>query len=409
MSGERPTRGTTPAAESSAAPWQVNWQAYDVPRLDEATRDDGADQTLAIGARAVGDLTAHAGELLQAALQRLEQSWSDRSPAATEVFAYTRALAASFADDAVAYHQLAADVGRITDELAHTRQEIEPLAREWETLGEQPSATAPSLSAAAQDLNRRGRHSMTAMEQAVRHMRIHGPRLYRPKVTEERPHGGSGPEHDRRSPAFDPVDMAGGGFGPKAPPVPFTPPAAIPGVPTVLVQTFAAVQATTSAEMAYDRAQTDSGSGYGESDYNGDGPSLSGGPRMTPFGPGSPVSMMPLGMNSSVAPGGGALILPGPGVGGGGVLRKATMTWSATSGPAAGSVIDGSRGGQLADWARDLPQAADSTGERLWQVAQGGPALITPGAVQGPGARQVAQEQALRRWYDELAQPWRES
>jgi hypothetical protein len=407
MSGEHPTRGTTPVAESSAAPWQVNWQAYDVPRLAEATRDDGADRSPAIGARAVGDLTAHAGELLQAALQRLEQSWSDRSPAASEVFAYTQKLAASLADDADAYYQLAADVGRITDELAHTRQDIEPLAREWDTLGEQPSATAPTLSAAAQDLNRRGRHRMTAMEQAVRHMRIHGPKPYVPKVTGQRPHSGSGPEHDRR-PDFDPVDVAAGGFGPQAPRVPFAPPAAIPGIPTVLAQTFSAVQATTSAAMAYDRAQTDGG-GHDDSAYGGDGPSLSGGPPMTPFGPGSPVSMMPLGMNSSLAPGGGALILPGPGVGGGGVLRKATMSWSATSGRAAGSVIDGSRAGQLADWARDLPQAADSMGDRLWQVAQGGPALITPGVVQGPGARQAAQEQALRRWYDELAQPWRES
>jgi hypothetical protein len=150
---------------------------------------------------------------------------------------------------------------------------------------------------------------------------------------------------------------------------------------------------------------------YDDSDagYGGDGPLLSGGPPMTPFGPGAPVSMMPLGMNSPLASGGGALILPGPGVGAGGVLRRATMTWSATSGPAAGSVIDGSRGGQLADWARDLPQAADSGGDRMWQVAQGGLGLITPGAVQGPGARQIAQEQALRKWYADLAEPWRDS
>ncbi|NUT32133.1 MAG: hypothetical protein HOV79_03560 [Hamadaea sp.] len=391
-------------ATEGTAPWQVNWQAYDVPRLADAAREDPDSRAVPLGGRALADLTGHAGELLQAAIGRLEGSWSDRSPAATEVFTYARTLAASLLGDAQAYHQLAADVGRICDELGMTRAEIDPLLREWESLGEQPGATAASLGAAAQDLNRRGRNAMGKLENALRHMRIRGPKAYRPSVGgAERPRPADPGGHHRRVPDFHRDDYTA--VSGAAPPVPLSPPPGLPGVVTVLGTTATAFQSTANVS-ANDLDRYGSGD-YGDYIDGSDGPSLTGGLPMTPFAPGSPVSMMPLGMSSGMAPGGGAFILPGPGVGAGGVLRKATMTWSAATSPT-GSVIDGSgRGrGQLEEWARDLP-GPSADGDLRWQVAQGGVGVITPGAVQGPGARKAAEEEALRKWYADLAQPWR--
>lgn len=393
---------TTPEP-SGAAPWQVNWQAYDVPRLADAAREDPDSRAVPLGARALAELTGHAGDLLQAAIARLEEGWSDRSPAATAVFTYARTLAASLLDDAQSYQQLAADVGRICDELGLTRAEIDPLLREWETLGEQPGATAASLGVAAQDLNRRGRYAMSKMEHAVRTMRIRGPKRYVPTVDGgSRPRPAEPSRHHHRVPVLVDPDAYTGVSG-SAPPVPLVPPPGLPGVATVIGSTTAAFQTAVTIS-----ANGEAGDRYGEyGDYIDDsgGPSLTGGPPMTPFASGAPVSMMPLGMNSGMAAGGGALILPGPGVGAGGVLRKATMSWTAEKGPS-GSVINATGRGDLADWARDLPGPA-ADGDLRWQVAQGGPGVITPGAVQGPGARKAAEEQALRRWYADLAQPWR--
>jgi len=408
------------------APWQVNWQAYDVPRIAGAVRSDPHERDVIPAARAVGDLTAHAADLLVRAVEKLEKSWSEKSEAAAETFAYARALAASLRGDADVYHQIAADVGRVADELDRARQEVDPLLREWMQLGDSATATTASLGAAAQDLNRRARHAMAKMDQAIGNLHIKGPKAYAPKIL---PVDVPKDDHDRprREPRTDPdhgprKDFPRGGAvftgagAVLAPVVGYAPPPGLPGVPTTVSasagagvvssgsgggQTAAEALRQQADEHKYDRA-------YDGVTYDGPGPALTGGgPPMTPMAPGAPVSMMPLGMNSGMAPGGGAFILPGPGVGGGGVLRKATMSWSAAPAPQTGTVIDGSRGGALADWADGLPKTTNTPpATPTWQVSRGGPGVIAPGAVLGPGSRQVAEEQALKKWYERLAEPW---
>ncbi|MEV6966284.1 hypothetical protein AB0M47_14305 [Hamadaea sp. NPDC051192] len=418
------------------APWQVNWQAYDVPRIADAVQRDPHERDVIPAANAVGDLVAHAAELLLTAVGKLEKSWSAKSEAAAETYAYARALAASLKGDADAYHQIAADVGKVVDQLDRARTEIDPLVEEWLRLGESATATTASLSAAAQDLNRRARGTMSHMDQAVGPLRIKGPKAYAPKILpvsiapdeprKDRPHRQPRTDPDGPGRKDNPHDFPRGGGGAGgviggalftaaavvAPPVGYAPPPGLPGVATTTSsglgagssggnRSAAEVLSERASEHVYDRAY---------SDYDGPGPTLTGGggPPTTAMTPGAPVSMMPLGMNSGMAPGGGAFVLPGPGVGGGGVLRKATMSWSATPAPQTGTVIDGSRGGQLADWAAGLPKStAPPPGAPTWQVARGGPGVITPGASLGPGARQGDDAQALKKWYAELAEPWR--
>jgi hypothetical protein len=438
------------------APWQVNWQAYDVPRIADVVRPDPHERDVIPGARAVGDLATHAADLVLRAVGKLEKSWSDKSDAAAEAYAYARALAASLRADADAYHQIAADVGRIVEEIDRARREIEPLTREWEGLGDSATATVASLGTAAQDLNRRARNTMGTMDQAVGQMAVKTPQPYNPKIL---PTSGSGSGHTGQSGRVDQPHREprtgrdgenqfgqhggggssghGGGAGRIiaggivagalftagaiiAPRVGYRPPPAIPGVPATTSRSGSAPDGDgkqTAAEALHERADEhiyegaydSSPDGSADASYGGPGPTLTGGgPAMTPMTPGAPVSMMPLGMNSGMAPGGGAFILPGPGVGGGGVLRKATMSWSAAPAPETGRVIDGSRGGQLADWASGLPKPeATPPGTPTWQVARGGPGIIAPGSVLGPGARQAEEERALKKWYADLAAPWR--
>ncbi|MEV0271724.1 hypothetical protein AB0H43_23335 [Hamadaea sp. NPDC050747] len=417
------------------APWQVNWQAYDVPRIADAIQRDPNERDVIPAASAVGDLVGHTADLLLTAVGKLEKSWSAKSEAAAETFAYARALAASLKADADTYHQIAADVGKVVDQIDQARTEIEPLVLEWLRLGESATATTASLSAAAQDLNRRARGTMSHLDQVVAQLRIKGPKAYGPKILPI----SVGPEHPKkedrphREPRTDPDGpgrkdwprdfprgggVAGGALftaaAVVAPAVGYSPPPGLPGVATTTSsssgpsvgssggnRSAAEVLNERASEHIYDRAY---------SDYDGPGPTLTGGggPPATPMTPGAPVSMMPLGMNSGMAPGGGAFVLPGPGVGAGGVVRKATMSWSATPAPQTGTIIDGSRGGQLADWAAGLPKpAAQPVGTPTWQVPRGGPGVIMPGAVLGAGSRQVEEEQALKKWYAELAEPWR--
>ncbi|NUR72139.1 MAG: hypothetical protein HOU81_15090 [Hamadaea sp.] len=419
-----------------AAPWQVNWQAYDVPRIAEAVQPDPHERDIIPAATAVGDLLAHAADLLLRAVGKLEKSWSDKSDAAAETYAIARALAASLKGDSETYHQLAADVGRVVDQIDLARRDVEPVLQDWLLLGQSATATTTSLTTAAQELNRRARGAMGRMDKAVSQMQVNRPTAYSPKilpVSVESDHGRKD-DRPRREPRTDPegsrhvplpraVIVAAGAV--LAPAVGWAPTPGLPGVSTTVSSSAYSPSAASSggnrsaAEVLNERASAhvydhayasadDSSSGG----YDGPGPTLTGGggPPMTPMTPGAPVSMMPLGMNSGMAPGGGALVLPGPGVGGGGVLRKATMSWSATPAPQTGTVIDGTRGGQLADWAAGLPKpTAQPVGTPTWQVARGGPGVIGPGSVLGPGARQAEDERSLKKWYAELATPWRES
>lgn len=100
-----------------------------------------------------------------------------------------------------------------------------------------------------------------------------------------------------------------------------------------------------------------------------DSPRLAAMPRPVPAMPGHPVSMLPIPPGNAYAPGGGAYLLPGPGVGAHGFI---------------------------------VPMAASL----IWRVPKGVPPAILPVTDSPPTPGPEAVE-GFHGWYSSLATPWR--
>ena len=106
-----------------------------------------------------------------------------------------------------------------------------------------------------------------------------------------------------------------------------------------------------------------------------DTPQLAGMPRPVPAMPGHPVSMLPIPPGNPYAPGGGAYLLPGPGVGPHGFI---------------------------------VPMAAAPPPLKpsIWRVPKGVPPVILPVA-ESPGHPTPQTIAGFHDWYSTLATPWR--
>lgn len=117
----------------------------------------------------------------------------------------------------------------------------------------------------------------------------------------------------------------------------------------------------------------------GYAPVSGGGPALAGMPAPVPAVSGQPVSMLPVPPGNPYAPGGGAYLLPGPGVGGFGFIV-----------PAPGSP--------------DAP--AQSPSRSSWRMPSGVPPVILPVAT-SPGSPTPEAAAAFDSWFTRMATPWR--
>ncbi|GHJ48463.1 hypothetical protein Cs7R123_58050 [Catellatospora sp. TT07R-123] len=362
----------------------VDWNAYDVPRMWDMVRheDDALGWEQIQGFKQLSELIDSHVAALERQREQLWQAWPPEStPAAVTLLKALDQHISALKSDSLAAATSSHGLNGIMVSLSTAKREMQPLAEEWFNHTSHVARPGPWWSHVADRLNREARSIMGKSDADVNSYRS---RLIVPQIVQS-------PVRDKRTTikSGEGGPEAGTGFGPGTGGPNFRPARPIPPVP-------------------------------GFPPLQGSGPDLQGLPAGVPAVPGQPVSMLPIAPGNPYVPGGGAYILPGPGVGRGGyVVPMPTASTAATgygtnaggrlgpngsSGmmpmPVGGAPAPGRGSGGQGGYRRQ--------GETTWPVRQGVPPVIMPEAkLQQHGVEQDDTSAAFQEWYTELAMPWR--
>ncbi|GHJ49193.1 hypothetical protein Cs7R123_65350 [Catellatospora sp. TT07R-123] len=353
------------------------WGAFDVPRMWDSVRtEDDPDAWKQVqGWESLGQLLAEHHDRLAGMRNSLIEVWDPaRSRAADEFFKFLDKLIDTMGENAYASVGNARGLDGVLTALKTAKEKVSPLKEQWDSV---TSDWLPEWwDHAAGKLNDQARQAMTDAETAVadhrRRMIIPQPYEFREAQSRPRdeddddddsPHGGGPETHRIGKPA-----------GP--PPVPGHHPV-MPG-----------------------------------------SPELEGLPDPVPAVPGSPVSVLPVPPGNRYAPGGGAYVLPGPGVGRGGWIAPMPSPGGLGSAQAGATAGRGAAGTGMMPIASPVggpgQQGARGSGREgrkdvIWQVGQGVPPVIE-GAPRDPGPasrdEMAAVDESFVDWFAGVATPW---
>ncbi|MBV1855290.1 hypothetical protein [Catellatospora tritici] len=356
------------------------WGAFDVPRMWDSVRteDDPLAWKQAQGWESLGQLLAEHHDRLVRMRNSLIDVWDpERSPAADEFFSFLDRLILAMRENAYAAVGTARGLDGVLSALKTAKEQVAPLKEQWDSV---TSDWLPEWwDHAAEKLNDQARQAMTDAEVAVadHRRRIIVPQIYDYHEAQ------SGPEKE--------VDEGDGGDkgqrtgGPT--PVRVSRPSGPPPVP------------------GYDPVTPG-------------GPDLEALPPPVPAVPGSPVSVLPVPPGNPYAPGGGAYVLPGPGVGQGGWIAPMPVPGATGFAQSAGGSGRGAASAGMMPFASPVggpsPQGGRGSGragrrDMLWHVEQGVPAVIEglpPASVPATRDEVAAQDEAFVDWFADVATPW---
>jgi hypothetical protein len=372
--------GGIPRQPSWPASWCPRWTAFDVPRMWDMVEPEGkwsAMEQIA-GFRALADLLLEHHRLWRGRRDFIAQVW--QSPAAEQFLLRLDVYGNDMLIDAECARQTAYALDSTVSALSKAREQIAPLVGQWSTV---TNDWIPEWwNHAAAKLNDEARQIMAEADRAIA--------AARPNISA--PGRISSPYIDIRQmiegdPDFptSPSMATHGGARLRVPPIPGHD-------PLVAGQdrpTLAAINA----------------------------------PQLVPAVPGQAVSMLPISPGSPYAPFGGAYILPGPGVGGGGYVvpmppggrspigpRALTPPLAGVNGPGSAAA-----GGMMPVPMTSIAGAAGGSHGALyrrpnvtWHTDKGVPPVIRIEEDEFvPDQPTLKQEEEFRDWFTELAYPWR--
>ncbi len=358
----------------------INWHAYDIPRLYDIVRreDDEIAWQQARGFENLAQLLLSHHDSLRCQRDSLSDAWSpDTSPAAARFFPLLDELIRSMAEDAIAHASTSRGMHAILTALKTLKEQIGQLKREWDRI---TTDWVPEWwDHAAEDVNRRARELFQKMDATVGDYRqqLVIPSLYTDPdraagMAIPEPHSAPMSLARRRSHA----QAAGGDPAIAAVPAePTVPPPPTPGHDPVLRR----------------------------------GPELQGVanvPQPVLAAPGAPISLLPVPPGNIHLPGGGAYVLPGPGIGRGSWVYPMPPSTPAPPGPGgvgpAASPAAGGLGRAGGDAARPVKRIM------VWQIACGVPPVIgeaSPADALADEQLRLASE-SFADWFSDLATPW---
>ncbi len=366
----------------------LDWGAYNVPRLAAILQPEGS-RAAYEKARAYdncgGGLDSHR-EKMTRLMEKLAHFWvPDSSPAAVAYFERFSAHISAVAQDALCAETTAKGLDEVVENLGRAKLTLAGYKRDWD--GVTTDFVPEFWDHAAEEVNAKGQRAMAACDEAIADWRKS---IIVPQVA---------PAHTNfQSETVKAENHTRGGTAAAAQAV--VPP--VPGYNPVVGPTLSMTAAA-------------------------------GAPTLTQASPANPPSMLPVppGVHQA-APGGGAWMLPGPGVGPRGRLVVpgkgigAVMTAPAATprpasgviGPAAAartapsSIAGGVIGGHgPAKSRKPEGDVRPGTGDQLWQVRHGvTPVIDRPGeAAQERQATPLigeGRDSEFAAWYRGMAEPW---
>jgi hypothetical protein len=368
----------------SVAVIPIDWNAYDVPRMWDALRRE-ADELAWLQQRGfenLAQLLLSQHDKLKGLRNDLADCWDPQTnQSAVNVFVFLDELIAAIAEDAVAHACTSRGLDGILATLTTAREQLGQIKHRWDNV---TTDLVPEWwDHEADHLNAHARQIIATADQTTGDHRrqITVPYLYQyptfvahlqPPTTTPDPHRQTRDtrrigETNHTAPTADSVPQA-----------PIEPPPAVPG---------------------YQPAP-----GLGP-----DLQALPGVPRLVPAVPGSPVSVLPVPPGNPYAPGGGAYVLPGPGIGRGGWIYPMPPTPSAAAPATAGGFVPATTGGEPP---RQAQRPGRGHGELVWEVARGVPPVIggdMPASdEQADRKHQLDQlrQEAFVDWFADVATPW---
>lgn len=344
----------------------IDWGAYDVPRIWDAVRleDDFLAWEQVKGFENLATLLIAQQARLRRLRETLVAAWDPaKHPAAAHYVALLDDLIRSVEQDAIAHASTSRALHAILTTLKAAKERIGLLKREWDNV---TTDWIPEWwDNQAGDLNRRARHVMRQAEEAIadhRRRLLLAPVYAYTGTASEPDHGNSSRSEVR-------------------PKRTIVPPPPVPGYDPVPSE-YQAPQHQAPQHQS---------------------PELQGLPpprgvlQHVPAVPGSPISLLPVPPGNPYAPGGGAYVLPGPGIGRGGWIYP---MHSSPSGPQAGPQSPEAMpaSGQARPREEGKPRRARLM---VWDVAQGVPPVIGDPIDAAP-----VPDDDFIDWFAELATPW---
>ncbi|MBV1855522.1 hypothetical protein [Catellatospora tritici] len=357
----------------------VEWNSYDVPRMWDMVHgeDDPLGWEQIQGFRQLSELIDSHVAALERQREQLWNAWPPEStPAAGVLLRAVEKHINALKSDSLAAGTTSHGLSGIMTSLAGAKKQMRPLAEEWFSHTSYRTRPGPWWNHIAERLNNEARAIMAQSDADVNayRSRIILPVAVIPPAyskTEAIKDGSTDDEQTRSG--------VGGRFTPNRP----VPP--VPGYPPIV----------------------------------GSGPDLEGLPTEIPLRPGQPISMLPIMPGNPYVPGGGAYILPGPGVGAGGyIVPMPTQAGSATGYGAAALGARNASGNSMMPMPIPGGAGAGARGaggnghyrrqaDTIWPVRQGVPPIIAPDAASPSEAIDRETTEAFQQWYTELAMPWR--
>lgn len=391
---------------------QVAWERFDVPRLHSMLREEPVEDGGML-AQQIDGFTHLAQQMesfhgrLADLRGRLEAAWDpQRSPAAARFFEAFDDLVSSVEADAFAHGTTARALDGIMLTLRSAKNDVGDMKLQWDKV---TTDWRPEWwDNAAQELNGQATEVISRADKAIGDYSsaILLAELYQPPVI-----GDPGPITDPPHQPKGGSTPSGGSAGGSA-----------SGGATAAGSTFGAGQNPAGARQPVPAIP-------GYDPIVNRGPELQGFtdlPARVPAVPGSPISVLPVPPGNPYAPGGGAYVLPGPGVGRGGWISpmppkpgavapsgmaagRGGLTPTA-AGPAAGSAAGGAgvplngQGSGRSDERTRRPGARDL----IWEVAKGVPPLIgdDPYEEAEAQAQKGELDEAFGDWFADVASPW---
>lgn len=362
-----------------AAPY-TDWDVFDVPRIWDSVRgeDDPAAWAQVIGWTNLSQALDEQHKRLLQLRTALAAGWDPgASPAAAAFLRVVDGLLQALREDACAHASTANGLHGVLTALKNAKAEIRQLKLDWDyiTTDKKPESWARD----AARLNYRARAVMIESEKAVKD---HRAQILIP------------PQYEYRGSTF---------------------------VGTPAPDPKAAPKAASSTELTMRVKRSGPPPPVPGTDPTGaNGPVLSGSSPPAPVVPGSPVSVLPIPPGNPYAPGGGAYVLPGPGVGRGGwiVPMPEQMLGAAATRPGnVGGGVHGAAGG-----VGMLPMTMGAGGGRsggggsrsgrpgdlVWEVGEGVPPVI--GEVVQPeqfnAQKRDTLDASFAEWFKGVATPW---
>jgi len=371
-----------PEQPSWPASWSLSWEAYDVPRLWDIVRAEGAVKVWqqVTGFLFLGDLLEEQYRKWRGKRDEIAAAW--QSAAAEQFLARLDIYGNDLVVDSVCARQTSYALDRTVSALEKARDQIRPLVALWETATD--DWRPEWWDHAAEDVNRQAREIMRESDAAIAASRGYIAAPERLHLSRETP--------------LQPIDEG--------------------------AETAKASGSGSAADTPNSMSRVPPMPGYDPLARSAGAPGLAaapGAPQPVPAVPGQPVSMLPISPGSPYAPFGGAYILPGPGVGRGGYIVPMPLN------PGTGRMPMGQQalmsptasGGSFAGGMMPVPMAGGPGGGSgrgalyrrpnvTWRAAKGVPPIIRieqDDVV--PDQPSLKQEEEFRDWFTDLAYPWR--